>query len=81
MMAEKKFDPEGTGYDYVTAIKAGMKPDSLGKWDSREPKSGQILKGQKHETDDKTVKGEKEAGYEIYKGKDGKYYSKKKGKK
>ena len=73
-----KFDPEGSGYDYDTAEKAGMKPDSTGHWSSREPKSGRILKGRKHKTWNKTVKGEQKAGYEIYKGKDGYYYSRKK---
>jgi len=42
---------------------------------SRDPRTGQILKGRKHETYYKTIKGEKDAGYEITKGEDGKYYS------
>ena len=71
------FDPEGEGYDYATALKAGMKPDKTGHWSSREPKSGQLLKGRKHKTFHKTISGEKKAGYKIYKGKDGKYYSRK----
>ena len=73
-----KFDPEGSGYDYDTARKAGIKPDADDKWPSRDPKSGRILKGRKHETFGETIKGESEAGYEIYKGKDGLYYSRKK---
>jgi hypothetical protein len=68
------FDPEGSGYDYDTAKRAGMKPDKTGHWSSREPKSGLILKGRKHKTWHLTVQGEKEAGYEIYK-KNGRYYS------
>jgi len=72
------FEPEGTGYDYETATRYGIKPDETGHWPSREPTTGQILKGQKHETYHKTIKGEEEAGYEIYKGKDGSYYSRKK---
>ncbi len=75
------FDPEGSGYDYDTAINAGIRPDESGHWQSREPESGQILKGKKHKTWSKTVEGEKKAGYEIYKGKNGKYYSKPKGEK
>ena len=75
---KKKFDPEGDGYDYETAKKAGLKADSTGHWPSRDPKSGRILKGRKHETFKKTVKGEAKEGYEIYKGKDGFYYSRKK---
>ena len=73
---EKPFDPEGDGYDYETAIANGLEPDETGHWPSRAP-NGQILKGKSHETFHMTVAGEKEAGYEIYKEKDGKYYSKK----
>lgn len=71
----KPFDPEGSDYDYATAESAGMKPDETGHWSSREPKSGQILKGRKHETFHKTEAGEAAAGMEIYKGDAGKYYS------
>ena len=72
------FDPEGKGYDYATATKYGLErdPDS-GHFQSREPMTGQILKGKGHETFHLTEQGEKEAGYEIYKGPDGKYYSRK----
>ena len=77
-MPKFKFDPEGEGYDYETALKWGVTPDDSGHWPSREPNTGQILKGRKHKTYWMTEKGEKEAGYEIYKGKDGKYYSRKK---
>lgn len=73
---KKKFDPEGSGFDYDTAIKSGAKPDKSGHWPSRAPNSGQLLKGHKHKTWHKTVEGEKKAGYVIYKGKNGKYYSK-----
>jgi len=72
-----KFDPEGSGYDMDYATKSGMKPDSTGHWSSREPKTGRLLKGRKHPTFNKTIEGEKKAGYKIYKGKDGFYYSKK----
>ena len=75
-----KFDPEGEGYDYETAEKHGMKPDETGHWYSREPKTGQILKGRKHSTFALTEEEERKAGYEIYKGKDGKYYSRPTGK-
>ena len=74
----RKFDPEGSGYDYETARKSGMKPDDTGHWSSREPKTGQILKGRKHKTYSKTVKGEANAGFEIYQGANGRYYSRKK---
>lgn len=74
----KPFDPEGSGYDMATAKAHGMKADKTGHWGSRSPKTGQILKGQKHKTYHLTKKGETDAGYEIYQGKDKKYYSKKK---
>jgi hypothetical protein len=72
---ENKFDPEGTGYDYITAKRNGMTPDKTGHWSSREPNTGQILKGRQHKTYPLTVQGEINAGYTINKGKDGKYYS------
>ena len=71
----KVFDPDGDGYDYETAEKAGLKPDETGHWPSRDPQSGQILKGKKHPTFYLTEKGEKEAGFKIHKGSDGRYYS------
>jgi hypothetical protein len=72
----KPFDPEGDGYDYETAQKYGIKPDKKGKWQSREPQTGQILKGRKHNTWSLTEEGERDVGYIIHKGKDGRYYSK-----
>ena len=45
---------------------------------SRDYRTGQMLKGRKHKTWNLAVEGEEKAGYEIYQGKDGKYYSKKK---
>ena len=74
---ESTFDPEGSGYDYETAEKSGIKPDETGHWPSRDPNTGQLLKGRKHETWHKTLKGEEESGYEIFQGEDGKYYSRK----
>ena len=74
----KGFDPEGEGYDYEGAKKAGLSPDETGHWASRDPETGLILKGAGHETFQKTLDGEKEAGYEVEKGEDGRYYSQKK---
>jgi len=72
---EVKFNPEGGGYDMESALAAGLKPDESGHWSSRNPKTGLLLKGKGHSTWDKTLKGEKEVGYVITKGKDGRYYS------
>ena len=47
-----------------------MKPDKTGHWPSRDPRTGLLLKGRSHPTWHLTVKGERKAGYEIYKGKD-----------
>jgi hypothetical protein len=71
------FDPEGSGYDYEAFDRSGIQRSPGQHYPSRHPRSGQLLKGRKHPTFHKTVAGEKKAGYEIYKGKNGKYYSKK----
>ena len=60
------FDPKGSGYDYAGAG-FDVTRDSIGKMSSRNPRTGQILKGRKHPTYDLTKKGEKEAGYVIAK--------------
>ena len=76
MAKKKKFNPEGSGYDYDAAKTCGLAADSTGHWPSRCPSSGQILKGKKHQTWTLTEEEEKKVGYTITKGKDGKYYSK-----
>jgi hypothetical protein len=63
------------GYNYEAAEKAGIKPDETGHWASRNPDTGEILKGNKHPTMPLTKRGEKEAGYKMYR-KDGKWFSK-----
>jgi hypothetical protein len=72
--AIRPFDPEGSGYDYRTAIESGMVPRE-GHWSSRDPRSGLLLKGRQHPTWDKLEAGEREAGYAIRKRGDGRYYS------
>ena len=74
----EEFDPEGSGYDYETAIHYGIEPDEDNHWPSRVPETGLLLKGRKHETFYKTVEAEEKLGYKIIKGKDGRYYSFKK---
>ena len=78
---QRQFDPEGDKYDYEGARAAGIEPDETGHWSSRDPKTGLILKGRKHKSYHKTVAGEEKAGYEIYKDKDRRYYSRKRKKK
>ena len=70
------WDSEGPGYDMTSAKACGLEPDKNGHWPSRCPDTGQLLKGRDHKTWDKLEEGENESGYKIYKGKDGKYYSK-----
>lgn len=66
---EKKY-----GYNYEGARAAGLGPDSTGHWPSRNPDTGEILKGRKHPTIGLTKKAEKEAGYRITR-KNGTLYS------
>lgn len=81
------FNPEGTGYDEYTAKQYKLGPDETGHWPSRAPLtrrqafdlglpqgSGIILKGRGHPTFDKTIEGEREAGYQIVQ-RYGRYYS------
>lgn len=63
------------GYNYDEAIKVGIEPDETGHWASRNPETGEILKGSKHPSMPMTKRGEREAGYKMYK-KDGKWFSK-----
>ena len=44
---KQKFDSEGSGYDYESAKKYGIKPNKSGKWQSRVPETGLLLKGAK----------------------------------
>ena len=77
--APAKFDPNGKDYDYESAKTAGLKPEpdenGVPHWPSRDPKSGLLLKGTGHETWQKTLDAERKAGYQIFEGKDGRYYS------
>lgn len=73
-MIKKDFDPEGSSYDYLSAYWSGASPED-GHWPSRDPLTGRLLKGRQHPTWNLLEQGEEEAGYEIYKGEDGKYYS------
>ena len=75
------FDPDGEGYDYASAKRAGMKPGKTGHWGSVvEVDRGKylVLKGADHKTFSKTVEAEKKRGYKIVK-QGGRYYSVPKG--
>ena len=77
MLMSKKFDPDGSGYDYKSAVSAGLEEDEDGHWPSRVPdgpNEGLLLKGKNHETWDLLEKAEKDAGNEIIE-KDGRFYS------
>lgn len=63
-------------YDYDSAKKYGITPDETGHWQSRVPETGLILKSENHPTFQKTIKGEQNAGYSVYRNvKDGRIYS------
>ncbi len=84
------FDADSDAYDYETAKRYGMGADGKGEdqghWGSRvelndkdRPEdlpqgTGIMLKGSKHETWDKAVKGEQEAGFDVVK-RGSRYYS------
>jgi len=64
-----RFDPEGAGYDYLSAQRYGLEPSGpKGKehWPSRVPGTGLLLKGRQHETWHKTVAAEKKLGMGIF---------------
>jgi hypothetical protein len=46
-----QFNPEGSGYDYKTALASGMRPNpSSQHWGSLDPSTGMVLKGIGHDT-------------------------------
>ncbi len=71
------------GYDYWSALAAGVQrePGVDGHMPSRVPQTGMILKSEDHPTFNLTLQGEKDAGYELYRGKDGRFYSRPKARK
>ena len=80
--SELKFDPEGSGYDYESARRAGMGPDpKSGHWGTVAPggpgipKPGYlVLKGRKHKSWELGIEGERKRGYGVVKIGD-RYYS------
>lgn len=71
----KRFDPEGRGYDYETAIAAGMARPEGEHWQSRVAETGLQLKGRRHPTFARAVERDEKMGYKFRRGKDGRYYS------
>lgn len=67
--AEKKF-----GYNFKEAERAGLGPDETGHWPSRNPDTGEILKGRRHPTIGRTKAAEKRLGFKMKK-KKGVYFS------
>lgn len=62
-------------YDYFGAAPEN-EPSSEGEhWTSRNPHTEQLLKREDHPTYDLMIQGEKEAGYNVYRGLDGNLYS------
>ena len=59
----KKFDPLGKGYDEKRAKELRFKRDKDGHMGSRDPKTGRILKGQKHPTFHKALWRDIQMGY------------------
>jgi hypothetical protein len=68
------FNPEGSGYDYLSAWQYRLSVNEENHWPSRIPETGLILKGSKHPTFRKTIRNEIQLGYRIYFIK-GRYYS------
>lgn len=66
--APAAFDPEGTGYDYDTAMEYGSKT-------GRVPETGMLLKGSQHPSFPQTLEAEAAIGNEVVQGEDGRYYS------
>ncbi len=69
------FDPEGLGYDDITAADAGMTRNETGHMGSLDPRTGMVLKGRQHETWSKMLEAEQGLGNMIEQREDGRYYS------
>lgn len=68
-------DLNTSDYDYFNASPE-MAPTKEGQhWDSRNPHTGRLLKGESHPTFDLMVDGENKAGYKIVRGYNGELYS------
>lgn len=72
-----EFDPRGSGYDYASALAHGVQrqPVAGGHMSSRDPQTGQSLKGAGHPTFWMGLEGDKQAGYDTFAGPDERVYS------
>ena len=68
-------------YDYWSALQGDIRRGPDGHMGSRVPSTGLLLKSPQHPTFWKTLQGERDAGYEVYVGPDGRLYSRPKAKK
>jgi len=73
--AQRRFDPDGGGYDWDAAHSAGLEPDETGHMPSLVPETGLVLKGIKHPTFYKTLEAEKKLGNVIIRIAKDRYYS------
>ena len=62
-------------YDYFNASPEMIPTEEDQHWDSRNPHTGRLLKGENHPTFDLMVDGENKAGYKIVRGYNGELYS------
>lgn len=62
-------------YDYFNAHPSNAPTKEGEHWTSRNPKTGQLLKREDHPTFDLMIEKEKQAGYKIIRGYNGKLYS------
>lgn len=68
-------DLNTSDYDYFNASPEMIPTEEGQHWDSRNPHTGRLLKGENHPTFDLAVEGENNAGYKIVRGYDGNLYS------
>lgn len=69
------FDPESDGYDYDTALEAGLSPGDDAHWPSRDPRTGMLLKGRAHPTYQLAIDADHDLGLEEVLAGNGRYYT------
>lgn len=61
-----KFDPRGKGFDTKSSRASGAKRGAQGHLPSRDPRTGQVLKGLKHSTFDRAIRADAKAGFKPF---------------